>query len=107
MRDEAKKMVMVSVMIVGIFVLGILPWLLLMFENTRGSVKWLGDIYFNRWGWILVLCLSGYALKKVHSWIFVPKLSKTVVIILLWIMITWALIWFLLLLFGYIISDIT
>lgn len=107
MRAENKKTVLIITLTLSAFVVGIIPWLLLVFEKTRTSIKWLGEIYFQRWGWLLVLCFAGYALKEIRGWSVVPKSLKTIAVIFLLIMLVWAAIWFLLIVFGYITSTIT
>lgn len=107
MRTESKKIALIISLTVGAIIIGIIPWLLLVFEKTRGSVKWLGNIYFHRWGWFIVSCLAGYALKEIRSWEAASKSLRMTIIILLIILLVWCLIWFLLAIFGYVISTIT
>jgi len=106
-RAENKKTMLIITMTLGAFVVGIIPWLLLVFEKARTSVKWLGEIYFQRWGWFLVLFFASYALKEIRGWNVVSKSLKTIAVIFLLIMLVWAAIWFLLTVFGYITSTIT
>jgi len=107
MRAENIKTVLITALTICALVIGIIPWLLLIFEKTRISVKWLGEIYFQRWGWFLVLCFAGYALKEVRSWSITHNFLKVIVVVVLLTALAWALIWFLLAAFGYVISTIT
>lgn len=107
MLTEKKKTAIITVLTMSALLIGAIPWLLLAFEKTKSSVNWLGEIYFQHWGWLLVLCLAGYALKEVRSWNPIHKFSKVITVIFLLIALIWSLIWFLLVAFGYVISTIT
>ena len=107
MLTEKNKTVLIISLVIGVFVIGILPWLFLIFEETKDSVKWLRGIHFQFWGWLLVLCFAGYALKEVRNWNTAPKSVRMTVIIFLLISLVWSLIWFFFAIFGYIISTIT
>jgi hypothetical protein len=106
MLTEKKKDALIIILTVGTIIIGIVPWLLLVFEKTKESVKWLGNIYFQRWGWLLIFCLAGYALKEIRSRDTISKTLKMTIMILLIILLVWSLIWFLFAIFGYIISTI-
>jgi hypothetical protein len=107
MLTEKKRITLIITLTVGAIIMGIVPWLLLIFERTRESIKWLGDIYFQSWGWLIVSCLAGYALKEICSLNAISKILRTTIVILLLILLVWSLIWFLLAIFGYVISTIT
>jgi hypothetical protein len=104
---QKKKVALIIILTMGAIVIGTVPWLLLIFERTRDVVKWLGTIYFQRWGWLLVLCLAGYALNEIRGWDATSKTLRITIMILLLLLLVLSLIWFLLVIFGYVISTIT
>jgi branched-subunit amino acid transport protein AzlD len=101
-----KKTRSVLLLIISMFVIGILPWLLLTFEQTKGLVSWLKEIYFQLWGWSLLLCLVIYSLREILSWTTSPKFIKISSVVFALIMLAWSLIWLSLVFLGYIISTI-
>jgi hypothetical protein len=105
MRIE-KKTRLIIFLVTFLFVVGILPWLLLIFEQTKESVKWLKEIYFQFWGWFLLLCLAIYALKEVFSWNITSKFIKITSMVFILIMLVWSLTWLSLIVFGYVIITI-
>lgn len=107
MLTEKKKTVLIISLVISAFVIGILPWLLLIFEPTKESVKWLREIRFQFWGGALVLLLAGYALKNVRNWNTASQYLKITTIVFLLISIVWSLIWSFFAIFGYLISTIT
>ena len=107
MRSENKKAeIIVVTIIISIFVFGIIPWLLCLFEQTRNSMRCLGGMYFLRWGWLIMFALTGYGLKKMRKWSPTWKPLKITVIVFLVIMLVLTSIWLFFAYLGYALSTI-
>jgi hypothetical protein len=101
-----KELLSTIFLITSGFVIGVIPWMLLLFGKTKKSVHWLGEVGFQYWGWFLVLCLAGYAFKKTLRLKNVSKILKITVGVASLIILGWSLLWALLIIFGLAVSTI-
>ena len=103
MRAENRKIILIMS---SAIVIGVVPWVLLLFGKTKNSVHWLGEFGFQYWGWFLVFCLAGYAFKKTLGLKNVSKILKVAVGVVSLIILGWSLLWALLVIAGLVISTI-
>jgi uncharacterized membrane protein len=91
---------------ISVFIIGVIPWVLLLFVRTKNSVHWLGELGFQYWGWLLVFCLAGYAFLKTIRLNTISKITKATIAIFLLSILGWSLFWALLIISGLLISNI-
>ncbi len=103
MPAENRKIILIMS---SAIVIGVVPWVLLLFEKTKNSVKGLGEIGFQYWGWLLVFCLAGYTFKETLKLKNVSKILKVAVGVVSLIILGWSLLWALLVIAGLVISTI-
>ena len=104
--DAKKELTKVIFLTIGGFVIGVIPWILLLFGGTKNSVRWLGGLGFQYWGWFLVFCLTGYALIKTLKLKIISKTARTIIGIVCLIILGWSLLWALLVIYGLAVSTI-
>ncbi len=88
------------------FVIGVIPWILLLFGKTKNSVQWLREVGFQYWGWFLVFCLAGYAFIKTLRSKTIPKVARITMGVVSLILLGWSLLWAVLIMCGLAISTI-
>lgn len=91
---------------VSAFVIGVIPWIFLLFGATKNSVRWMGRLGFQHWGWFLVFCLAGYAFLKIFRSTTIPKVVRITVGAFSLILLVWSVLWALLIICGLAISTI-
>lgn len=101
-----KELTTVIFLTIGGFVIGVIPWIFLLFGKTKSSVHWLGEVGFQYWGWFLVFCLTGYAFIKIIRLKTIPKITRIIVGVVSLIILGWSLLWALLIICGLAISTI-
>jgi hypothetical protein len=101
-----RELILVTFLTTSGFVIGVVPWILLLFKETKNSVHWLVEISFQYWGWFLVFCLTGYAFKKTLKLKNVSKISKITIGVVSLVILGWSLLWALLVIAGLAISTI-
>jgi hypothetical protein len=101
-----KELKTVIFLIVCGFVIGVIPWILLLFSTTKNSIQWLGEVGFQYWGWFLVFCLVGYAFIKTLKLKTTPKVARMTVGAFSLILLVWSAFWALLIICGHTISTI-
>jgi len=106
MRAERKKIAIIITLSAIAFIIGIIPWVLLLFRETKSSIHWLGEIGFQYWGWLLSLCLAGYAFIKTLRSKNISKIIRIIIVSVSLIILGWSLLWALLIIFGLAISTI-
>jgi hypothetical protein len=106
MRAESKKIAIIITMTTIAFIIGIIPWALLLFRETKNSIHWLGETGFQYWGWLLVLCLAGYAFINTLRSKNISNITRIIVVSVSLIILGWSLLWALLIIFALAISTI-
>ena len=101
-----KDLVMVMSLSISGFIIGVIPWILLLFGIAKDSIRWLGTLGFQYWGWFLVFCLTSYAFIKTLRLKTIPKIMRIIVLVVILIMLGWSLVWALLITFGLAVSTI-
>ena len=96
MLTKNKKTVVIIVLTISTLLIDLIPLMLLReFMIFRLTIK----MGFFFWGWLPILCLSGYAFKQIRNWNVFSKFLKVTVIIVLLMSVLFALLWLLGLLF--------
>ena len=93
-----KKKINILALTVSAIVIIVMTWIAPALFRGRYS-KWISDILFFQWGWILVIGLAGYALKETRNCNFTFKILNPLTIILNTITLVLALVWLLLVLY--------
>ena len=106
MQTESKNRALVLSMTVCIVIIGIVPWILRLLDKTKDMMGWLGDIGYQHWGWLVVLCLSFYTLNLARKWHSPVNSERTIAVGILIACVIWSILWALLSIFGYIVSTI-
>ena len=107
MISERRTVVVIAGFTVVAFAVGVVPWLLLVIDETREAVAWLKVVRYNLWGWILVVFLCGCAVNELRKWKTSWKAGKILLSVVVACELLWSLAWLLLLALGHIISTIT
>lgn len=106
MLTKNKKTVVIIVLTISTLLIDLIP-LMLLREFMNSSDEWYPSSIFRLtikmgfffWGWLPILCLSGYAFKQIRNWNVFSKFLKVTVIIVLLMSVLFALLWLLGLLF--------
>jgi hypothetical protein len=101
-----KELVTVISLTIGGFIIGVIPWILLLFEKTKSSVHWLRDIGFQYWGWLVVFGMTGYAFFKTLRSKNISKITRMIIMVVSLAVLAWSLLWALLIVCGLVISAI-
>ncbi len=101
MNKDTKKTALVIGLTASAFLLAIIPVLeiicaILKKDDILWFFDWLNIIGFFHWGWFIVFCLAGYAIKEVWT----GKIAygclylKVITVIILLIVLLLAALWF-------------
>jgi hypothetical protein len=104
--DARKDLTTPIFLTVSAFSIGVIPWIFLLFGATKNSVRWMGRLGFQYWGWFLVFCLAGYASVKTLRLKTPYKVARMTIGAFSLILLVWSVLWALLIVCGMSISTI-